>query len=660
MQLKLKNIQYKALFIEHVEKGALALACLCLVLYIISAVGREKLPPEKEPDQLLAQTNNARNHLERSEPSSALKEVQPPDRIPYSTRVQRDPVLLDNYATRIPFNPPIIESKTPREEPIYFSVKDLRVGTGFAPFATMDPDKAAEMAAPVFRHQERDPKEKEEKVQTLVDTGITRDGVRVGRDTKLVVKYWAMVTGLIPIREQKAEYFKAFETAVNFDPTQDIPHYLGYQVERAEVTSGDLDNLDWKQISADKKFMELWGADYGEPVAADNVTPMFAQPLAPRVGSAWEDYVGHPKIPMEVAMRDGMPGPGGMQGPGGMPGPGGMRGPGGAHSFRGGPRGGHSFPGEAGGEGFEEPVEEEGEGTVTFDRAAPRRERVVQEEDPAERRKRQEIVGSAGQKSIRGVDYLLFRFCDFSVEPGKQYVYRVRLGLRNPNRGLPPKYLKRPELAKAAASITPWSDRSPIATIPYGDKMLAGKVIPPTTSIGEPKALFRIIQVNEELGTEVPLEKEVSRGTLANFQKADFRYKNYAEGIVSEGTADFITNALVLDMRGGQPIFGRREKDITQPGEVLVFTRTGDLIALNEFDDEETWKLHAPRDKEEADPSYGEHNPMFDMSMPMEAAPGPSPRGKKPPKNIRGGPDQHDILRQPPPRPSSKRSSRSK
>jgi hypothetical protein len=354
--------------------------------------------------------------------------------------------------------------------------------------------------------------------------------------------------------------------------------------------------------------------------------------LAPRVGSDWEGYIGHPKIPLEPKQ--------GMRGE--------MRGPGNG----GGMEGGHLAEGAAPGGDFGAAGEEDGEEAITFDRAAPRRARVVKEEDPAEARKRQEVVGVVGQKTVKGIDNLLFRFCDFTVKPGKQYVYRVRLGVSNPNRGLPVKYLKRPELADQKPRITPWSDPSPIATIPYGEKMLAGKVIPSASSVKEPEAIIRIIQVNEELGAQVPLEKEVSRGTLANFKQVDFRYPDYANGIVGEGTGDFITNTLILDMRGGQPIFGAREKDMTQPGEVLALSRTGELVAMNEFDGEDTWTAHAPPEKKAETKAPG-GDFMDGPGTPSATRP-----MRKSPKAIRGGANKFDILREPPtPRP--KKSSRS-
>ncbi len=44
--------------------------------------------------------------------------------------------------------------------------------------------------------------------------------------------------------------------------------------------------------------------------------------------------------------------------------------------------------------------------------------------------------------------YKLLRFFDFSVEPGKSYIYRVSLALKNPNFGVDAGKLEKAESAK--------------------------------------------------------------------------------------------------------------------------------------------------------------------------------------------------------------------
>ncbi len=54
-------------------------------------------------------------------------------------------------------------------------------------------------------------------------------------------------------------------------------------------------------------------------------------------------------------------------------------------------------------------------------------------------------------------EYHLFRFIDFSAQPGKAYRYRVQLIVSNPNSNLPEKILVDPKEGKGAYKTSPWS-----------------------------------------------------------------------------------------------------------------------------------------------------------------------------------------------------------
>lgn len=616
MKLSLKKLKFKELFVQHVEKAALGAAVVCLLIFVVSALQRETLPPEREPDKLVDQTTNAKNHVEKSDPKVALEGVRGPDAPVYAERVQREPVLLANYDIKVPFNGPIVDSRQKRDEPVYLTLTDLRVGTGFAPFAVINPN-ANQQNINRPRRRPGVVEEQPMEVERIVDRQDI-GGVRVSRDSKLEVRYWAMVTALVPVRKQKEEYVKTFESAVNYDPEQDMPKYLGYQTERAEVSSGDMSNLKWEPVSIDREFVQEWNAEVQEPVMPEYVTDLFTMRLAPRVGADWEEYVGHlPEIPFELK-RDAF---------GGM-GPGDRRGgPMGLGDFEGGMPAGRGFGGEGGGEEEEEEAE-------MFDRGRVRRPTNVVEEDPDERRRKSEAVAMMGSsKTVKGVDHVLFRFCDFTVEPGKQYVYRVRLGLSNPNKGVAVKFLKRPELADPKPRVSEWSQPSPIAMIPYGDKILSGKVTPATV-MKEPVGMFHVVQVKDDVGAEVPIAQEVSRGSIANFIGKKTEFINPIDKKVEEYQGDFVTESVVLDMRGGRPVLNR-DKEMTEPGEMLILSRTGQLVAMNEFDDEDVWNMYVvPEEKKPVD------GMMLEGQMPM------GPPGLLGPGVGRGrkAPQENDVL----------------
>ena len=70
--------------------------------------------------------------------------------------------------------------------------------------------------------------------------GMTRPkGVPLQDYEEVRIAYWAVVVAKVPIKEQVKLYKDAFENARGYNPSGDLPQYLGYLVERAEVRGGD-------------------------------------------------------------------------------------------------------------------------------------------------------------------------------------------------------------------------------------------------------------------------------------------------------------------------------------------------------------------------------------------------------------------------------------
>ena len=87
--------------------------------------------------------------------------------------------------------------------------------------------------------------------------------------------------------------------------------------------------------------------------------------------------------------------------------------------------------------------------------------------------------GGPGQGTplSRGVDYKLFRFVDFTVQPGKRYKYRVKLVLQDPNFNVDKSFLS-PEVLdrnpKVSRVVEAWSEPSPTVGIPLAGGVRLG------------------------------------------------------------------------------------------------------------------------------------------------------------------------------------------
>jgi hypothetical protein len=475
---------------------------------------------------------------------------------------------------------------------------------------------------------------------------------------------WAIVTAKVPIREQLKLYQDAFEKAkLGFDPMRDFPAYRGYFIERAEVLPGK--DLDWKpvatydgqraSITANKPIaysrsgavsQQVMEGLYAEAtkswagMSPDVIDPRFFDynltlPLPPLVGRNWGQEGTHPDIPLiqntppleqeqlatlpETALQQpaagdenafinrstssgGFPGApmgpgGGMRsefggrppmGPGGM-GPGGM-GPGGMMGrpmgmTMGGPEGG--MGGRAMG-------------------SAP-------------------MAGGAARTSLpKGVDYLLLRFVDFTVEPGKRYKYRVLLVLTDPNANpvLPEnvfasEVLDRQAKEKAANNgkrldirkVEKWSDPSPTVGIPLsGDVRLVDvKPFTPERINDEPvaKMLVQSFDIDEKGNAiQAANEKELRRGAVANMVE-DAEYLGDGPWIDTRPDFKFITGMAVLDMDGGNKL----SKDYTSPGRVLVMGPAGEFYIRNETDDKQDVVYHKLLFAKEPKGGSGEFGP---------------------------------------------------
>jgi len=165
--------------------------------------------------------------------------------------------------------------------------------------------------------------------------------------------------------------------------------------------------------------------------------------------------------------------------------------------------------------------------------------------------------------------------------------------------------------------FTDWSPISDVVIISErGEQVLAGAVTPPkerridenvSFAVEEPKGTLVVSEWNPKYAVEVPAEKEVSLGTLLNFTtKADVLHpiKLLIKRIPEY---QFKTDALVLDMRGGQMLPGSdKENVISAPGEFLVIDADGRLHAQNELDDMDEFRLKLLMpDEEELEPDDG-------------------------------------------------------
>lgn len=525
MKANLKGLGgIKQFFVAHGEKLGIVLVAICTLMMIYGALGRESLPSEKEASQLNQKITLARQNMDGftwekvvADFPENFRTYKPLAQIG-NRKVEVDPYLASDW--KRPWDAPVVPPTVLRADPVLLDAQDVEANGGSGLLAFVDPEvrrrkileeqkKAQELAKKQQQEQEklnedqgrggraRGGREGDPYGSTVFDpehpkrrpvVGMVRPGGVPLQDYEEVrVAHWAVVLAKVPIKEQLKLYRDAFENARDHNPQADIPQYLGYFVERAEIRASEAEkDLKWEPVYVYNGRGERIGSDpvvtskvlFGkEESMADSavvkqavttkwvsqmpeiVDPRYLEggalafPLPPLVGRDWGAEVTHSDVPLAVdavpeketkptelksaeeAEDSGDPFAGGAT-PGGALGGrpsmmGSERGYGGGPM--GGPMGGRGGMGEGRGGGYGGMMGGMGRGPGGFG-GMGRGEGGYGGGFGGEGR------GYAGS-GTGGFDangepqapHWLLRFFDFSVEPGKKYKYRVRLAMLDPN-----------------------------------------------------------------------------------------------------------------------------------------------------------------------------------------------------------------------------------
>lgn len=542
LKLNVDKETVRQFFVQNIEKIAFAGFVICFVLIVYKAFDTE--PFDNTPDKLNDAANRAKGHwVDDIDVPTAVRELIGNAEVPeYSKLVDPPPVKEDFYKHQAPWDGELFKQRDQRGMPDLHPVEGLRGIAGVGAFEMKPADEAETAAADRPDGGQR----------LLRAAGKTIRGQR-----------WVVLTGLVPHKEQLDEYVEYFSGCVQWEPRADVPEYIYYRVERAEVTGGrGTGQREWTRFHVKNalSFVDQWESTSVSVVDGKYLIPELVFPLGPLVnpdGSPLAKQIGGEKETLwgpEVAYRPQIP-----------------------------------LLAQA-----DEPEPKEGEdidpgdGPTIDDRPiAPGREK----QPPRVRNQKDEIP-----------EFKLFRFFDFSVEPGKSYVYRVRLMLRNPNYGVDDKFLDEEVLAeKRQLEVqgqwqgieTDWSDVTEIVYVPRDTRLLAVSVTPPPENRPDSDPLGKMLAIKwvKEFGRTAREVFRVYRGMVINFPERTYPpskslrrpKKDLTEPeVIDSIPVDYVTDALALDMRGGD----------SSPGEILLLDADGRLVVRNELDDQSEYEKY--------------------------------------------------------------------
>jgi hypothetical protein len=436
---------------------------------------------------------------------------------------------------------------------------------------------------------------------------------------------------LMPHKQAFEAYEAAFKQADGYNPLRDQPYYLGLQLQRADVTNKSVDQLtdaDWVVRGSSRYYQQLllnaWAGMASEIVAGKYRDPELTTAIPPVLLENYTYFASHPKIPLgdvplpgttmttEETSEDAPLDPI-------------IPGAGDTDVFRGKGRTtmGSGFPGAMGSGAY---------GSTSSGM----------------------MGGMSGYGASMGVvsaadqpDHKLIRFYDFrdftgrdpgSPQPGRKYVYRVRIAVEDPNfpadagsqprsSSLTSEVFRRVEQLTAKAEAfakanptqanrgrvsTMWSDfsePSPPVSLPGLTDAFAGPVDPGAQKVytvdslqvefqnKPPKGKVVVIQWDPAYGAPLPVFVDVTKGSVVNKTGTVEVPDPLTMEIKKLPDATVNTSNVVLDLTGGKPLQIAVEEEQTEPGVVLMFDPSGGLKVVDEIDTQRGYRIYSYADE---------------------------------------------------------------
>ena len=433
-------------------------------------------------------------------------------------------------------------------------------------------------------------------------------------------------TAVIPHKEIIENYRVALSYSEGYDPMKrDLPIYIDYQVQRADVTDKSVDELtdtDW--IVRDNKLLTTfnaaayWSGFAPEIVPNDYTVPGLTMWIPPVVLDPYQDFATNPLVPLR-SQRDI----------------------------------------EAELADAEAEAAKENAGAVSIDDfeavsgGGVSRSFGGMEEMDMEMGMEMDMemddgygmgYGMGGRPGMEGkaaeenpVDYKLLRFYDFAYIKGKsrqdanrpmlnrKYVYRIRFAVNDPN------FPEKPELQPKGSTLDPeayqryttlsadaeqnqkrnfkrwseWSEPSQPTSLPSFDQSAFGSVKPVKPRFIQrgqrtvrleteaPKAEVVAESFDAALGVFVPTLIEASEGTVLSqkVESADVVDPITLE-VKKTGEKTIKSSATIIDVEGGVPLeLLEDDDDIIEPGLFLIMDGDGNLKVRDSVQEQRRYRI---------------------------------------------------------------------
>ena len=344
-KLKSGNVIVRIL-LAHGEKIGMLAILICAGMLFWSAMGREHLGEDREPQDLKQLAESASKHIQGFEWNS----LDPNDKL-MATPVSSEsmaPIAAEHFPPLPhPFDRPVLDPVRQRLDPELLALEDLEVHGDSGLWTSADPEVIKRKQLEAFKEAQKLQQEREEEARKreaadpdrrdrrdaggrgLFGEGSgeyygrgraetrDRESKRNRREGPVVVsprsqmklqgyeditaRSWVTIVAKVPVEEQYQLYEDALASSTAYDSSRDVPSYKGYQVERAEVTSEGTG--EWKRIASVNadglmKKAETYPFPSAELISRRYTHLLLTHPLPPLILRDWDRRVTHSSIPL--------------------------------------------------------------------------------------------------------------------------------------------------------------------------------------------------------------------------------------------------------------------------------------------------------------------------------------------------------------------------
>ena len=614
----------------HVEKIVFFVLIMAAGYYCYSAASLPQIT--WTPQQLDEDAKGAQQTIEKSEFREDLKIVSYDEK----ARDIRTGFPPTNYATVGKWEPAVFPEKIFRENPSseqLFTVIRLRATSFVGAVMTVRPKSVFDSASGTGGDM------MQQDMGTFGADSAMGGGMGMATNSaNIETMHWVLLTGLIPYEDQVREYTRLYANALNATPN-DYPVYLEVKIQRNEIGVNDADGSPrWVDIDAYNQYIEnrkkwanvgfdpvdfsytlppptidfqpmasllppLANRQFGSEVAYPPYIPLMSDSLRDQMRMQqdiqWKLLESQRNITIEDIKRnlsgelDSLIQGGGASGLGSGP----------SSSMEGGSGGRGSVSGmfvsggvtntASGGMGMETGMMGMG-GSTSMDSGMG-------------------MGGAMGNtwtvytrvppSVVVNMKYRLFRYFDFTVQPGKSYQYRVSLGLKNPNFKMHKRFLSE-NAEKTQRDLVFYTDYS----APSGKVAVNSNAVILVQQVGNPPAANREWQAQNATVASIVFDtadnkdfiakgKNVAPGMVLNFARTssqdtsqliapttgmggsdmtDSSGRPAAPAKTPTKTLDHVSGECIVDVVGKKKLIGTNA-DHTPTGQVMMMAFDGTL-----------------------------------------------------------------------------------